>query len=441
MLRLGMFVKFSVQNFRSIFHEQEFSMVAQNQRADVENLIRVNHPAGALLRVSAIYGANASGKSNLLKALRFFQSAIRDSQRDWEPDQPIPIKQFAFSQLEALPTRFVLDFIVDEIRHEYGFSLNNEKFLSEWLYVYPSGRKQIWFERGEAGTPVKFGRELQSASLRSMNNSIKRLVRPNSLLLSTAVQNNYEKLTPIYNAIAKDWISVLASRESLLHRTARNANENSDLKKQITKLIAAADLGLIGYEVMEEEVDESMKKVMRAMLGAMSEIKDTEVPKEPFKIPKISFFHESESGEPVKMTSSDESSGTLAYFGLLGPICEALADGQFIFIDEIESSLHPNLAAILIALFADPTTNPKNAQLVFTTHEVTLLTEGALGRDQIWFTEKGRDGTTQLFPLSDFNIRKDERIGKGYLQGRFGGVPNIDSKRILSQFEQAQETR
>jgi len=428
-----MFVKFTIQNFGSFSETQELSMVAANQRENPESLIQVKHPAGALVRVAGIYGANASGKSNLLKALHFFQLAVRSSQNQWEPEAPIPIKQFAFDDSNSQSTRLSLDFIVDDIRHEYGFTLDEHKFLSEWLHVYPLGRKQVWFERN--GNEIKFGSELSDAHFRSKNNAVKEVVRPNSLLLSAAAQSNYEKLAPIYNYLRKDWISVLGGRDSLARRTATRTLANASLKEKITQLLKSADLGLLGYEVIEEEMDSEVQKVVMAMFSALPEPQDTGLPKGPFKLPKISFFHETDTGARVALPSSDESSGTLAFFGILGPICAALQHGRLIYIDEIEASLHPNLAETIIRLFTDPKTNPHNAQLIFTTHEVALLTGSTLRRDQIWFTEKSTRGATQLFPLTDFHLRKDEKIGKGYVQGRFGGIPNLDFEQISLIFE------
>jgi len=394
-------------------------------------VVSVGPPVGSLLRVGAIYGANASGKTNILRAMSFFRLAVRNSQQRWEHDEPIPIERFALGNREEMQTRMCLDFLVNGVRHEYGFTINDREFLTEWLHVYVLGRKQVWFERTDS-TNIKFGPKLQTTANREMNVAISKMVRPNSLLLSAAVQNNYEELKPIQNAIVRGWIALLDTRENLVHKTARISFEQADLKRRITRLMRAADLGLIDYEFVEEEADEKTKTIINALISTMPDPKDPDLPTAPYKVPKVSFTHRSSETSGVKFEASQESAGTLAYFGLMGPICDALENGSFIFIDEIESSLHPNLAALIVQLFNNSRTNPKNAQLVFTTHEVTLLTECALRRDQIWFTEKDRNGVTTLFPLSDFHIRNDEKISKGYLQGRFGGIPNVDQILALN---------
>jgi uncharacterized protein len=434
-----MFVKFSVQNFRSIFGNQELSLVSSNPRERLDSAISVGQPIGSVLRVAAIYGANASGKTNILRALKFFQSAVRNSQRRWEPEEPIPVDRFAFGDESELPTRMSLDFLLNGVRYEYGFTLDGRIFLTEWLHAYTSGRKQVWLDRVE-GRDIKFGPALQTAGNRELNNAIPKLVRPNSLVLSAAVQNNYEHLNPIYNAITKNLVGLLESRETLVDSTARISFTEPNLKTRIARLMRAADLGIVDYDFVEEEMEEQMQITLSAMFEALPAPKNGDKPKAPFKMPKVSFFHQASEGRRVKLDASDESAGTLAYFGLMGPVCEALENGQLIFIDEIESSLHPNLAALIVQLFNNPRTNQNNAQLIFTTHEVTLLTDCSLRRDQIWFTEKDRVGATTLFPLSDFHLRKDDKITKGYLQGRFGGVPNVDQLLAMETFE-AEATR
>ena len=133
----------------------------------------------------------------------------------------------------------------------------------------------------------------------------------------------------------------------------------------------------------------------------------------------------------MALNSQQESDGTMAYFSLLGPILRALENGSVLVIDEIDSSLHPSLLAFLVRLFCDKTSNSKGAQLLFNTHDSHLLADGVLQRDQIWFTEKDREGLSHLYPLSDFKPRPDENFQKRYLQGRFGAIPFIDSERIL----------
>jgi len=428
-----MFIKFSVSNFRSIYEEQELSMAAHKPGEDVDRVIQVDRNIGSLVRVAAIYGANASGKSNFLRALSFFQSAVRDSQRRWDPDDDIPIEQFALGDDQIVPTRMSLDFLINGVRHQYGFTLLDKEFLSEWLYVFPNNRKQIWFERTDKKT-INFGLQLGGPGMGALNRTMESLVRPNSLLLSVAAQNNYEKLEPVYRYITRNWIGLVGSSRDLAFGTARHSVSNAELKAKISKLLLAADLGIIDYEIHEEDFDESTKLVIQAMFSAMPEKQRGSLNDVPMKTPHLQFAHATQSGKKIVLNSQEESSGTLAYFGLLGPVCAALEGGGFIFLDEIEISLHPHLVSVIINLFRSASTNPNNAQLLFTTHQSSLLDDSLLARDEIWFAEKNMDGKTSIFPLTDFHLKRYEKVEKGYTQGRFGGVPNLDREGINKIF-------
>jgi uncharacterized protein len=428
-----MFIKFSVANFKSIRDEQELSMVAYKADDSSDRVISVGRGIGGLVKVTALYGANASGKSNFLQALNFFLGAIRDSQRRWEPTDSIPIQQFALRDDEATPTRMCLDFLLDGVRYQYGFSLSNQTFLGEWLYAFPNARKQVWFERSDPNS-VQFGQQLSGPGTGAVNRTIESLMRPNSLLLSVAIQNNYEKLKPIYDHIVRGWVGLLGSASDLATSTALNSIRDQTLKTRLSRLLTAADLGIVDYDVQDEEIEESTKLVIQAMWSAMPETARPDFAEMPSKTSQLRFFHTSKSGKRVSFRSSDESSGTLAYFGLLGPVYTALDKGGFVFIDEIETSLHPNLAREIIGLFTNPKVNRKNAQLLFTTHQAALLTEETLMRDEIWMAEKSEEGASSFFPLTDFYLRRNEKISKGYTQGRFGGVPNVDHYEMESVF-------
>ncbi len=433
-----MVIRFRVSNFRSLLREQELSFVAYNQRETPELLLQTNPFIGGLLRSAAIYGANASGKSNLLSALWFFCAAVKNSQKAWD-ETGIPIRQFAGEPQST--SLFVLEFFKNGNRFEYGFEASTDEFTQEWLYAFPSNRKQIWFERTGASS-FTFGRMLQGAENRKRAASIAPLVRKNSLFLSAAIQNNFELLKPIYDSIVRDTIFVNDQRSQVARNTARRAFKNPEMRTEIARLLQAADLGLVGYEVDEESLPESAMKMVTLL---MEDVPESERPKElDFKIPRIQFIHEAEGKDAFRFDMSDESDGTIAYFGLLGPITTALRRGSLLVIDELETSLHPILAQTLVRLFNDPATNPDGAQLLFTTHATNLLSPEILRRDQVWLSQKGRDGTTEIFPMTDFGARKGERIDKGYLQGRFGAVPYVDMPLIresLSSFadESAQD--
>jgi len=245
------------------------------------------------------------------------------------------------------------------------------------------------------------------------NNMIASLMRKNSLFLSAAAQNNHKALLPVYEWFRRSVHFVLVRRRRPIF-TERMRLERSE----IARLMTLADLGIEEVRVGDQF---RQQPPFEGLAGALDF---------PAPSPEFEFLHQfGESLVPFK--TKDESDGTMAYFSLLGPILRALRDGSVLAIDEIDSSLHPSLLAFLVRLFCNKSSNPKGAQLIFNTHDTNLLVNGVLQRDQIWFTEKDREGVSHLFPLSDFKPRPDENFQKRYLQGRFGAIPFIDSERIL----------
>jgi AAA15 family ATPase/GTPase len=414
-----MLLRFSAQNFRSLRDEQELSLIAGNL-SDQPELIR--HPPGipdGVLPSAVIYGANASGKSNVLLALRFMEHAVTESQRSWKPETRIGIEPFLLGPENARSMTFRIDVLIDGVRYEYGFELDSEQILREWLNAYPSGRKQTWLVRDVAARPVfRFGKHLAGE-----NRTIENLTRKNSLFLSAAAQNNHEQLLRIYSWFSqKLWfINATGRVGSLVTRTAELCSD-SKLRERITTLMASADLGIVGIDITEEPITDQMKIIMDALVKVFPD--GAPKPEEiTAGIPKLLLRHQSAGTTPVSFENDAESRGTLAWLGLLGHILQALEKGRTLCVDELDSSLHPVLAAQLVKFFNSPETNPNGAQLVFNTHDTNLLDLNLFRRDQIWFTEKDKEGATHLYPLSDFHPRLQENLERGYLQGRYGAIP------------------
>lgn len=418
-----MLIRFRVSNFRSLRDEQELSMVAAFKDGR-EDLIS-GKPLGIdLLRVAGIYGANAAGKSNVIQALSFMMNAIKSSHREWPPSGPIPTKPFLLDKqfLEA-PSKFALDFILSNVYYQYGFELDAENILSEWLYAHPNGRKQTWLKR--IGQKFSF-----SKHLKGNNKAIERLTRKNSLFLSTAAQNNHQGLETIYSSLNNS-VNYYDSANFFSRRLQSQWLLKADRQAGILPFLKQADLGIDGLSVREEAVESEVKEVASLLFKGLKfsdsaiEIPDT--------IPELELLHKSREGL-TPLNYKDESEGTRTWFALLGPILRALEQGTTLCIDELASNLHPALAREAIRLFQSPATNPQNAQLLFTTHDTTLLGDlfdrPALHRDQIWFVEKDDHGVTHLYPLSDFKPRKLENIQRGYLQGRYGAIPFLGSFQV-----------
>jgi hypothetical protein len=349
--------------------------------------------------------------------------AVVDSQVSWKPEQPIPRQPFRLSgDPREVPSTFEVDILIDRVRYQYGFSLDDERIRDEWLFAFPSARRQLWFRRS-AGA-FSFGKHLSGE-----NRLIERVTRPNSLFLSAAAQNNHDQLTPIYRFFASQLTFVTNRRQTLRQQTIQMCGDPVR-RTRVEELLREADLGLVSIEMREREVPEATKRLFSALqeAGNLDEVA-LDVPP---RLPEIAFNHRCEHDSTVRLSMAAESQGTLAYFELLGPVIAALESGGVLSIDELDSSLHPLLALELVRMFNTADRNPNGAQLIFNTHDTNLLDPDVLRRDQIWFTEKDHCGATHLYPLTDFKPRKQENLQRGYLQGRYGAVPFLGSARLLT---------
>ncbi len=397
-------------------------MVASVGKEHLKSVIKIAGVPDGVLRTAAIYGANASGKSSLFEGFRFFVGAVRDSQRSWKPDGPVPIRQFALGEHKSEVSEFQLDFLIDKIRYRYGFSTSSTQILRESLYCYPNGRRQIWFERDvNSEGQSKFGKHLLGE-----NRAIESLTRKNSLFLSAAAQNNHEMLLPVFSWITSNIEFLFEGRTRIDTDLARQL-QNDDLRERVARLLSHADLGIVGMEVRKQVVDDKLVGIMDEMfkkLAALSQSGPVEI-HPPREFHQVLLQHRTKSGSRVTMENQFESAGTLAFLSLLCPTLEKIDSGGVLCVDELDASLHPLLALEIVRLFHDPQTNVRGAQLIFNTHDVNLLDSTVLRRDEIWFTEKDVEGATHLYSLGDFMPRKDENLKRGYLEGRYGGVPYL----------------
>jgi uncharacterized protein len=398
-----MLVEFRVKNFRSLRDEQVFSLVASTDQTllDTHALGTGLKAAPHVLKSAVVYGANASGKSNLIKALQFMRGVVMESaalQPGQTFDRLHPFKLDAASI--NLPTTFEITFVVDGVRYQYGFALNTQRIVSEHLLVYKAFKPQRWFERqfdAESGRDVYgFG-----PSLKGAKNLWEGATRPNALFLSVAVQLNSDALRPLF-----DWFAsglVIFNEQSPLspHFSVQMLKEEKH-RQAIGGFLRATDTSIAGIEVTTGKRENSVGE------QAVDEVK---------------FHHITEHGKAV-FDLVDESSGTRNLLFLTGPILDILSKGLTLVVDELDTSLHTLLVQALVRLFHQPDVNTGGAQVVFTTHDTSLLDAyGLFRRDQIWFVEKRPDQSSSLYPLLDFSPRKNEALERGYLQGRYGALP------------------
>jgi hypothetical protein len=415
-----MLLRFGLQNHLSMRDKQEISLVASALRDTEEGLIDL--PAGVPgrgLPAAVIYGANASGKSNLVSGLQFMRSAVLFSHQRGDRGTGIPRAPFALDPAcRAAPSSFDIDFVIDGIRHHYGFQASDEAFLAEWLFAFPHGRRQTLFEREEQ--IFEFGR-----SLKGRNRIISELTRPNSLFLSAATQNDHDYLSKISSFFRSMQIDTALSVSG---NSAAAFFRDREPDERAMSFLERIGTGVIGFRKVEQPVHlAGLLPLNQGALSSHLEAVNTEIhaPSDAYseKLDVIEFEHRGIDGGSAFFKLSRESSGTRRLFILLDEAFHALDHGTLLLIDELDASLHTLACESLLALFATKKTNPKGAQIVATTHDTNLLRCNFLRRDAIWFTEKDTGGATDLYPLSDIRTRSTDNFERGYLQGRYGAIP------------------
>ena len=415
-----MLIEFRVENHRSLRGEQVVPMEAGRVGDETDPRPRkVPGYSEKLLTVMGLYGANASGKSNVLGAFVFMREAVLRSYRLWPPDGGVPRDPFAWEPKDARSSLFEVMFILDGVRYQYGFAASDTGFLEEWLYAWPHGKKQIWFEREGA---YKFGE-----SLSGENKLIAEVTRPNALFLSVAAQHNHPQLKQLFS-----WFqSIRVVNFSGGTRSERFRTMPVAVGRSLENEAFDARQGRLWPD--EESSSSLQERFLDLLRTADLGIEDLRLATSADDSPSfrtIQLKHKNPSGN-AWLPLREESSGTQTMFSIALPVLEALDHGDLVLIDELERSLHPSLAAEIIRRFNDPATNPKNAQIIFTTHDTgligTTLGEPVLRRDQVLLTEKDDTGATVVYPLTDFKPRKAENLERGYLQGRYGAVPYLGS--------------
>lgn len=418
-----MLLRFSVENFLSFREPIELLMTASSLKDDTSGLIRIENTTDtAVLSAALVYGANASGKSNLITALGAMRNTVLYSHSRGTPDGGTLHDPFALDpEYASRPSVFEIDFVRNGTRYRYGFEVNAKSFSKEWLYAFPNQRPQRLFVREDQN--YTFGR-----ALRGRNQTIADLTRPNSLFISAAAQNDHVDLTPIYTFFRDMRIS-----DSLETRFIDEAYfRENDVDPKTIEFLKSIGTGVATHRRKEVEVPEKLKIFQKGINELIK--KTAEVPPDDFplydKQVQIELGHLGKNGEFVFFDLGMESAGTRRLLVQLQQIYRALANGWLIVVDELDASVHTKVSELILELFSSPTVNTNGAQLVATIHDTNLLNSQRLRRDQIWFAEKDATGASVLFPLTDISTRKGDNIERGYLQGRFGAIPfagSVDS--------------
>lgn len=434
-------LRFRLQNHKSFREVAELSLV--------HSRLRTARPLDGSWqdyshRVAGIYGPNASGKSSVLEGLDFMLNVVRNSATVWRGRKRLPHRPFALDETSRdQPSHYSLDVVIDDVRVEYGFSLTAQQVHTEWLYDYPVGRQRLLFERGLNDEPFKFGRALVGGTA-----TLEKLTGSRELILSRGANDGQPILAKVFDALTEGFEFARfseGSRQQRLNDIVEGLATESIQMSDIILLLQAADVGIAEVEVDEVQTPPALLNWVRAIQKVTAETTE-EVPATKERPPsdavdeaeiriaieevtkRLAFRHTGQDGIHYTLTPADQSTGTLSWLSLAVPAVESLRRGSVLLIDEIDASLHPQLAQMLIQMFKDPSINPRSAQLIFTTHDTFFLSPSSdvrLDPEEVWLVEKDNAGASELFSLSDFGTRQDQNLSRRYLHGRFGATPHV----------------
>ena len=414
-----MLLRFNVSNHLSISEPQELLFTASSLKDPDEGLIKwTDAPRRMVLPAVVIYGPNASGKSNIVDAITVMRRMVLQSQTGGQPGGGVSRHAFRLDTgWLRRPSRYEVDFVLEDVRYQYGFAATDKEIISEWLYTYPKSHRRSLFKRD--GDNYQFGRDLKG-----QNSVIAGLTRPNSLFVSAGAQNRHELLSKVFeyfvslHGITSVAVPGVEASAFFVH---------DEIDQRVIEFLSDIDSGICGYQRKEKELSEESRATRRELIAVIRKIVNAPIETDPEdKMIEIELAHRSSEGKPVYLDLDLESSGTRRLLMVLSLAYRSLDSGTPLVIDELDASLHTFAAAAVVQLFCSPKTNPKGAQLIATTHDTNLMSTSWLRRDQLWFTEKDAGGATLLYPLSDIRTRRGDNVEKGYLQGRYGAVPFDD---------------
>ena len=400
-----MLAQFRVGNYLSFRHNPLFYMRACKDKEHPEAVAELG-ANGRLLKACVVIGANASGKSNFMNAMRFMVDYVLNSHLK-QLNQVTGRTAFKFDpETLGMPSTFEVVFVQGRVKYEYGFALNDTEVTDEYLYHYPHGRKALIFERSHINE-YRFTTDIDlQSSLKDRNTA-------NKLYLSTAANWNYEKVIPIFKWFSS-WKFIDQSIFGQASEESAEKLRDGEYRNKISKMMKAVDSSISSLQLTEG----------RTGFGRALDVYD-----------HIEVVHHvvAEDGKEnvYTLNMAEESRGTRAYFDLIGLVYNTLDTGGILIADDMDAFFHPLLTRQIVALFNSDQHNPRNAQLIFTTKNTNLLDLSLLRRDQVWFSEKwDPESLTDVYPLIEYSVRKDMSLEKCYLQGRFGGVPQFPNEMI-----------
>ncbi len=432
-----MLIEFTVGNYRSFHERVTLSMLATSLKdspeLDENNIFQAGKYL--LLRSAAVYGPNASGKSNLVRAMMFMRQFVLESATKLQAGEKINVQRFKLDVgARDKPAFFQVIFLQNGTTYRYGFEVDEKSVRSEWLYRTVKREAYLFVREGNDFY-------ISSRLKREAPKQVQRQTRPNALFLSVLAQFNSHIAKEVLDWFREQFRGISGLNDiSYFAYTLNRIEKDASFQQRVSEMLKLADVGIESVQVKtESDVPESVRilieKFQEVVLPQGQQL-DKIVSK------RVETYHPlfengKRAGEEIFDMEREESDGTRKFFGLLGPFLDVLENGRVLVVDELEARLHPLLTRELVSLFNSPESNPHKAQLIFTTHDIGMLGASLLRRDQIWFMEKDRYGATKLYSLAEMKERKDAQFLKRYIEGRYGAVPYIAGLKAFLEQEMA----
>ena len=430
-----MLISFKIKNFKSIGEEQTFSMVAANKKSTEDMCFESgNSFAPKLLKVASIFGPNGGGKTTFVQAMDVFRDFVLKSARSQRNEAIDWVNPFKFdADLREQPSMLEAIFVHDGALYQYGFAVTQERVGGEWLFTRPNKRRAKLspvFERyynPEKDPEDPYDWFLNDALITGPKEGWQQQTKPNTLFLSEAIRGNAqsESLVKPFEWI-QNVLRIINSAEQLSYRYSADQYLDSEhYKQKIQNLLDSTDTRIKSLEI-EKEV-KTLSDLPEGVLDNappefLEALKNGKVINY-----KITTIHEDNLGNPVKLDFREESDGIQTLFRLAGPWFNVLEKGATLVVDELHNSFHPHALRFLVNLFHDPEINKKNAQLIFTSHETSIMSGDFMHRDQIWFIQRKDNQQSELYSLAEFTKVPARRSNfqKAYLTGRYDALPNL----------------
>lgn len=446
-----MLVNFSCSNFRSINKKITLDMTI-SKVSEKDDLCKLNciHTEGLserpLAKSAIVYGANESGKTNLIRAIQFMRQYILTSARDFSSGDTTGVTPFILNEENSeLPSEFEVTLLSDDVKYRYGFLLDEYCVVKEWLYSYPEGRPRRLFLRefSNSSDGYKYTFSNYFKAKRGEKDNLKSMTRDNSLFLTVSAQFNNPSALPVFKWF-KDKLRFIFMPEEPFEFSSQLFRQNDTARKFILGLLSSADIDISNItfekrhylhkiESAPELFRESLRDIAMYAKKKLKEIETGEAEADDESYFEIFSTHKAIGKEgsevTVKLPFEMESGGTRKLFSISGPLLDCLVEEKVLIIDELDSNMHPHLSKFFYDLFVRMNKDGKS-QLIFTTHNTHFLSSDDFLRDQIWFLEKDENKGSVLYSLLDYKPRKNEAFEKGYLAGRYGATPFIDDYQL-----------